>query len=87
MRIAGTHDRATSGQYEGTRKEAENEKINDRFKRAVLFQRHRICPDEPRQGGGMRGGGWWWNMGYGGGVGILLVIGIVVGVVYMVKRK
>jgi hypothetical protein len=39
------------------------------------------------QGGGMTGHRWGWGMGYGWGSGIIIMLLIVVGIVYMMKRK
>ena len=39
------------------------------------------------QGGGTMDHGWGWGMGYGGGFGIIIVILVVMGVVYIMKRK
>jgi hypothetical protein len=39
------------------------------------------------QGGGMMGGGWGWGMGYGSGIGIIVAIAVILGVVFMMKRK
>jgi hypothetical protein len=38
-------------------------------------------------GGGMMGGGWGWGMGYGWGFGIIIAILVILGVVYMMKRR
>jgi hypothetical protein len=39
------------------------------------------------QGGGMMGGGSGWGMGYEGGFGIIIAILVILGIVYMMKRK
>jgi len=38
-------------------------------------------------GGGMMGSNWGWGMGYGGGVWIIIAILVIIGIVYMMKRK
>ena len=38
-------------------------------------------------GGGMMGGNWGWGMGYGGGFGIIIAILVILGIVYLMKRK
>lgn len=38
-------------------------------------------------GGGMMGGGWGWGMGYGWGFGVIIAIAVILGVVFMMKRK
>jgi len=38
-------------------------------------------------GGGMMDGGWGWGMGYGWGFGIIIAILVILGVVFMMKRR
>ena len=42
---------------------------------------------ETGQGGGMMGDGWGWGMGYGWGFGIIIAILVILGIVYMMKRR
>jgi hypothetical protein len=38
-------------------------------------------------GGGMMNGGWGWGMGYGWGFGIIIAILVILGVVFIMKRR
>jgi hypothetical protein len=53
----------------------------------VLFASPIYAQMSTGQGGGMMGGGWGWGMGYGWGFGIIIAIVVILGIVYMMKRR
>jgi len=53
----------------------------------IVFSRSAFAQMGSGQGGGMMNGNWGWGMGYGGVFGIIIVILVIFGVGYMMKRK
>ena len=55
----------------------------------VLFASPIYAQMSTGQGGGMMGNGWGWGMGFGSGWFFMIIIAILVilGIVYMMKRK
>ena len=53
----------------------------------VLFASPLYAQMSTGQGGGMMGGGWGWGMNSGWFVTIIIAIVVILGIVYMMKRK